>query len=103
MKLSQNNDEVLLSNVQGKGEFKIRNSAKAFSILSNSLYSDKIKAIIRELSCNAYDSHVAAGCPDKKFKVHLPNVLEPYFAVQDYGIGLNQSEVENIYTREYEL
>ena len=38
--------------------FKIKTTSKAFSILSDKLYSDKVSAVIRELCCNAYDSMV---------------------------------------------
>ncbi len=102
MKLGVEVNEVVLSNVKSTGEFKIRNSAKAFSILSSGLYSNKIKAIIRELSCNAVDSHVAAGCPEKPFEIHLPTVLEPWFSVRDFGTGLDHDQVTNIYTTYFE-
>jgi hypothetical protein len=95
-------NEVVLANVGTTGEFRIRNSAKAFSILSSGLYSNKIRAIIRELSCNAVDSHVGAGRPDMPFEVHLPTVLEPYFAVRDFGMGLDDHQVVNIYTTYFE-
>ena len=95
-------NEAVLSNVGEVGEFKIRNSAKAFNILSSGLYANKIKAIIRELSCNAVDSHVAAGKKDTPFDVHLPNSLEPWFAIRDYGTGLNHDQVTNIYTTYFE-
>lgn len=93
---------AVLSNVGQIGEFRIRNSAKAFNILSSGLYANKIRAIIRELSCNAVDSHVAAGTADTPFEVHLPNQLEPYFAVRDFGTGLNHEQVTNIYTTYFE-
>ena len=83
-------------------EFSIRASAKAFQILSDGLYSDKITAILRELGCNAYDSHVAAGRPDTPFDVHLPNSLQPHFSIRDYGVGLDDEEVRNIYTTYFE-
>jgi hypothetical protein len=102
MKLDVAVNEVTLSNVGTTGEFKIRNSAKAFKILSDGLYSNKIRAIIRELSCNAVDSHVAAGKSDVPFEVHLPTVLEPWFAVRDFGIGLDGDQVVNIYTTYFE-
>jgi hypothetical protein len=102
MKLDVDVNEVVLSNVGSTGEFKIRNSAKAFKILSDGLYSNKIRAIVRELSCNAVDSHVAAGKKDVQFEVHLPNVLEPWFAVRDFGIGLDDHQVVNIYTTYFE-
>jgi hypothetical protein len=95
-------NEAVLSNVSEVGEFRIRNSAKAFNILSSGLYSNKIKAIIRELSCNAYDSHVAAGKKDLLFDVHLPSSFEPWFSVRDYGVGLNHHQVVNIYTTYFE-
>ena len=95
-------NEAIMSNVGEIGEFRIRNSAKAFSILSSGLYANKIKAIIRELSCNAVDSHVAAGKPEAQFDVHLPNSLEPWFSIRDFGTGLTHDQVTNIYTTYFE-
>jgi len=102
MKLDVAVNEVVLSNVGTTGEFRIRNSAKAFKILSDGLYSNKIRAIIRELSCNAVDSHVGAGKADVPFEVHLPTVLEPWFSVRDFGMGLDGDQVVNIYTTYFE-
>ena len=95
-------NEAIMSNVGEIGEFRIRNSAKAFNILSSGLYANKIRAIIRELSCNAVDSHIAAGKQDTPFDVHLPNQLEPWFAIRDYGTGLTHEQVTNIYTTYFE-
>ena len=95
-------NEAVLSNVGEIGEFRIRNSAKAFSILSSGLYANKVRAIIRELSCNAVDSHTAAGKQDTPFDVHLPNSLEPWFSIRDYGTGLSHDQVTQIYTTYFE-
>lgn len=95
-------NEAIVSNVGEIGEFRIRNSAKAFNILSSGLYANKIRAIIRELSCNAVDSHTAAGRTDTPFDVHLPNSLEPFFSIRDYGTGLTHEQVTNIYTTYFE-
>ena len=95
-------NEAIISNVGEIGEFRIRNSAKAFSILSSGLYANKIRAVIRELSCNAVDSHAAAGKQDVPFDVHLPNTLEPHFSIRDYGTGLSHDQVSNIYTTYFE-
>jgi hypothetical protein len=95
-------NEAIVSNVGEIGEFRIRNSAKAFSILSSGLYANKIRAIIRELSCNAVDSHTAANKTDTPFDVHLPNTLEPWFSIRDYGTGLTHDQVTNIYTTYFE-
>ena len=95
-------NEAIVSNVGEIGEFRIRNSAKAFNILSSGLYANKIRAIVRELSCNAVDSHVAAGKQSTPFDVHLPNTLEPWFSIRDYGTGLTHEQVTSIYTTYFE-
>lgn len=77
--------------------FTITASAKAFNLLSNLLYSNKIKAIIRELSCNAYDSHVAAGKGDVPFQVTLPSARYPFWQIQDFGVGLSEDDVYSVY------
>ena len=95
-------NEPVLSNVGQVGEFRIRNSAKAFNILSSGLYANKIRAIVREYSCNAIDSHTEANKLDTPFDVHLPNTLEPWFAVRDYGVGLDEKQVRDIFTTYFE-
>jgi hypothetical protein len=95
-------DQAILSNVGEVGDFKIKASAKAFNILSSGLYANKIRAIIRELSCNAVDSHTAAGRTDTPFDVHLPNDFEPWFSIRDYGTGLTHDQVTSIYTTYFE-
>jgi hypothetical protein len=88
--------------VKSEGKFQIKATGKAFRILSDGLYSDKIKAIMRELACNAYDAHVDAGHLDKPFDIHIPNRLEPHFNIRDYGIGLSHDDVVNVYTTYFE-
>lgn len=93
---------AVLSNVQSTTEFKIKSNYHSFRILSSGLYANKIRAIIRELSCNAVDSQVAAGNIETQFDVHLPTILEPFFSVRDYGTGLTHDQVVNIYTTYFE-
>ena len=83
------------------GTFRIKESARAFRILSTSLYSNPIAAIIRELSCNARDSHVDAGNTDP-FVVHFPTALNSVFSVQDFGTGLDHDQVMKLYTTFFE-
>ena len=91
-------NEAVISNVGEIGEFRIQQSAEAFGILSSGLYANKIRAVIRELSCNAVDSHQSAGKMDTPFDVHLPNQLEPWFSIRDYGVGLDHAQITKIYT-----
>jgi len=93
---------AILSGIESPQDFRIKESSTAFSILSSGLYSNKIKAIIRELSCNAHDGHVAVDKARVPFSVHLPNLIEPYFSIRDYGIGLSHDDVVNIFTVYFE-
>lgn len=67
-----------------------------FNVLRNQLYSDKVLAVIREYSCNAVDAHTEVG-KDEPILVTLPNQLSPYFKVRDYGRGLKEQEIGEIY------
>lgn len=84
-------------NLVSQKEFTIKASPKAFKILSDGLYQNKIKAIIRELSCNARDSHIEAG-QSKPFEINFPTEEEPTFKIRDYGTGLSNEDVMNLYT-----
>lgn len=86
------------SNLGTETTFTIDFNAKMAKILSSNLYTDKIRAVIRELSCNAFDSQVAANKAEVPFEVHLPSAMEPWFSVRDFGTGLSHSQVMNLYT-----
>lgn len=97
MKLADRTVEVHSYGVKSANQFTIQQSSKMFKLLSDSLYSDKIQAVIRELSTNAHDAHVAAGNKNP-FKVILPTQSNPNFVVRDYGTGLSQEDMEELYT-----
>jgi len=97
MKLADRTIEVHSVGVFSANRFKVAQTSKMFNILSNSLYSDKVMAVIRELSTNAYDAHIAAGNPNP-FLVRLPTFTDPNFTIRDYGTGLNQKDMEELYT-----
>ena len=97
MKLADRVIETHSAGVQSASGFTIAQTSKMFKILSDSLYSDKVMAAIRELSTNAYDSHVSAGNKNP-FKVILPTSANPSFTVRDYGTGLSQEDMESLYT-----
>jgi len=78
-------------------EYSFEMNAHMASLLSDKLYSNKVEAIIRELACNAQDSHVEAGILTP-IDVHLPTALEPFFYVEDFGVGLTHDEVMTLYT-----
>jgi len=79
-------------------QFSIQQGSKAFEILSSNIYSDKPLAVVREYACNAWDSHVEAGKTDVPIEVHIPNTLEPYFYIRDFGVGISEDNIYSIYT-----
>ncbi len=98
MKLAtQTVDTRVSGNVQAPRTFCIANTAGAFMTLSSGLYNDKIRAIIRELCCNAWDAHVMAGKRGVSFEVHLPTDIEPTFRIKDWGVGLSHEDVMVLY------
>lgn len=62
------------------------------------LYSDVVTAIIREYSTNAYDAHVMAGNPNP-IKVTLPSMMNPFFTVEDEGVGMTLDLFRTVYTQ----
>ena len=68
-----------------------------FNVLRNQLYSDKILAVIREYSTNAVDAHIEVGKADLPILVTLPSALTPEFKVRDFGRGLTETQVSEIY------
>lgn len=84
------------TNLPGKS-FQIKLTRESFKNMVGNIYSNQIEAIVRELACNANDSHIAAGNKEP-FRIHFPNVLEPFFEIEDYGLGLDDIEMEQVYT-----
>jgi hypothetical protein len=94
----QDNDTTIeqIGTVTDEAQFKMKASRKAFQILSD-LYSDKPLAIVRELGCNASDSMVAANKGNQPFLIHVPNSLEPWLTIQDFGTGIKHEDIYDIY------
>ena len=80
-------------------EFGIKKEGVAhiFNVLRNQLYSDKILAVIREYSCNAVDAHIEIGKNKTPIIVTLPTKLSLEFKVRDFGRGLSETEIGQVY------
>ena len=76
---------------------KSHNLSHIISIVRDQIYSDKILAVIREYSCNAYDANVMNGKSNVPIVVTLPSKLNPEFKVRDFGGGLSEQEIEDIF------
>jgi len=98
-------DGHVKTNIGDIKQYHIAADAVIFKMLSSDIYSDKIRAVIRELSTNAYDAMVEYGTiklddleSSQRFKVHLPTYLEPFFSIRDFGPGLDEEGIVYVYT-----
>ena len=97
MKLATAPQDVMLPESFEQRDVAIGDVAFILDMFADKVYSNKERAVIRELACNAHDSHVMAGTTDVPFDVHLPTQLEPWFSLRDYGTGLEDDDIANIY------
>lgn len=63
-----------------------------------SLYSNPVKAVVREYASNALDSHIKSG-QTKPIEVSMPTEQNPVFVVRDFGVGMSKDEIANVYSR----
>lgn len=66
-----------------------------FQVLSSSLYTDKILAVVRETLCNAYDAHKMVGI-EKNTPVEI-TLKDDEFVIRDFGPGIHPDDVGTIY------
>ena len=95
----ENTLENVNTNIDSFQEFKIAATPLMFKLLSSDIYTDKIRAVIRELSTNAVDSMIEAGTINTyKYQVTIPSVLSPVFKIRDFGTGLDEEGIKRVYT-----
>lgn len=101
MKPVENDRQTVTSGVVADAEFGISlaDSAHIMTILRDTLYSDKILAVIREYSANAWDAHRMAGTPDLPILVHIPTHDDLFLRIRDFGPGLSREDVFQVYTQ----
>lgn len=96
MKTVSRINDVTRNGVKKSTKCGIVVNAKAFDMLARQ-YSDPIKAILQELGANAADSHIRAGKQEVPFSVKLPNALDPHLRIRDYGVGMTEDVVYDVY------
>ena len=98
MKIDTSNPTAELYGVDEQHTMQVKDTSKLFSMLVDGLYKDKYGAVVRELSANALDAHVSAGCTEKAFDINVPN-NESKFSIRDYGNGLTKDEIVQYFGR----
>lgn len=80
-------------------EYSIRpgDMGMLLEILRKKMYRDPIRAIVREITCNARDAHTEIGTPDKPIEIILPTQLSKQLQIRDYGPGINARRMWDIF------
>lgn len=96
MQVTQVQDHVNHAVIGGKKtqSLSIANTAEFFHILSSTLYSRKEEAMVREVICNAWDSHIESGITDTPIKISLDY---DQLVIRDYGSGIPDDMIGEIY------
>ncbi len=97
MKFNPQRQIVKYDGVGEQIKFDVKVNAKLIAILSDGIYSDKVLAVVRELSANARDSHIEAGNINKPFDIRLPTTFNCQFEIRDYGVGLSPERLREVY------
>lgn len=109
MRITAVDEELYTNNTSGTG-YGVTMGAKLFSVLTESLYKDKPRAVCRETIANCVDAHrmrdaLFAGLtpedqawkdlvaqqhaePGTPYHIHVPTDIEPWLEFEDFGVGL---------------
>lgn len=98
MRIETKNEQVISSEQSSGKKFQIAANAKAFEVLTSTMYKNVKASIVRELISNGHDGHVRKGNVDESFYVHIPTWDEPEFKVRDYGCSMDEDTMMNVYT-----
>ena len=96
MQVSQQ-DQFITHAVVGNSEsvsMGVSDDAALMHILSSTLYTYPQLAVVREIVCNAWDAHIAAGLTNKPIDV---TITPDRITIRDYGFGIAHANIGPIY------
>lgn len=81
------------------GNFRITDATQARILmsLSDKMYTRKELAVVREYSTNAADAHIVVDKPISDIQVSLPTMEDLNFRIRDFGTGLTENEIRDVY------
>lgn len=93
MKLANNNK--MNTNVKGIKEAKVSHLEKLIFLLEEQ-YQHPLRTLVQEYLSNAKDACVKANTPIK-IEVTLPTFENPLLKIRDYGTGMSEQEIEDVF------
>ena len=86
----------VVKNQASSSTFKVSNSSSFITDLIIDIYSNPEEAVMRELVSNAVDAHKESKTNNPIF-LFLPTESENKFIVRDYGNGISQEDMEELF------
>lgn len=75
-------------------KFKAKIDARFYEQQSSTLYSDEKRACVREILCNAWDSHIESKIKNTPVSIKLTS---DSLVIQDFGAGIPKDSMGNVY------
>lgn len=96
MQVSQHDDHITHAVIgnQETIEMGVSDDAALMHILSSTLYTYPKLAVIREIICNGWDAHIAAGKTDTPLQITL---ADNQVTIRDFGFGIAHKDIGPIY------
>ena len=96
MQVSQQDDHITHAVIGNQESISmgVSDDAALMHILSSTLYTYPQLAVVREIICNAWDAHIAAGKTDTPIQIIL---TEDSLTVRDFGFGISHANIGPIY------
>ena len=86
------NKTITSGNMKGSA-MTVNITGTSFNFILDNLYTQPHRAVVRELSCNAWDAHVQAGNLEP-FWIQVPSKFNQTFIIRDFGVGLDPDEID---------
>ncbi len=74
-------------------------AAHIMTILRDSVYTDKVMAVLREYGANAWDAHRSVGKANVPIKITIPTAMDPTLIIRDYGPGISPQDMRDVFTQ----
>lgn len=100
MRLGSHTNKLETNLVNNKTQdFGIGDASIIIDILRNRLYKYKVRTLVQEYISNARDSMRAAKNTKDKIIIHSPTNFSPIFKVRDFGTGMSERVVAEVFTK----
>ena len=100
MYIAPQESSLLYSNVVGESiPFSIGDSSVIIDIIRKKIYSHPLRTMVQEYLSNARDACTEAGKDASSIRVRLPSNIKPEFIIRDYGIGMSDETIKDVFVR----